>query len=195
MHIYKHKHLSSICIAAVLLFAQGCGKNIKTEEQSTSRSATDTNVLPGRLISDYKGMKENDTVSWYWLKTGFKIDHCRSVKMYPLRNYSLLDNPRAEGKLKEALKEIFNPAETSQNGSIDVGVMAAIVEMKVKPGLFKRFFRTIDDYPFIEVEVVIFEETTKTALFKLCHYKKSEDFDEALKGIIKDLKTFFGKKS
>ena len=193
MHICKH--LLSICIAAVLLFAQGCGKNIKTEEQSASRSSTDTDVLPKRLISDYKGMKENDTVSWYWLKTGFEIDRFRSVKIHPLRNYSHLNNTRAEGKLQDALKEIFGPPETSLHGSIDVEVVAAIVEMKIKPGFFNRFFPAIDDHPHIEVEIIIFEESTKTALFKLCHYKKVEDFDEVLNGIIKDLKTFFRKES
>ena len=193
MHICKH--FLSISIAAALLFGQGCGKKIKTEGKSTPRSTADTNVLPRRLISDYKGMKENDTVSWYWLKTGFKIDLFRSAKIHPLRNYSHLNNTRAEGKLKEALKGIFGTPETSQHGSTDVEVVAAIVEMKAKPGFFKSFFPTIDDYPFIEVEIVIFDETTKTALFKLCHYKKAEDFDEALNGIIKDLRTFFGEKS
>jgi len=122
------------------------------------------------------------------------LNLCKTVKIYPLRNYGQTDYPWAEEKLETVLKEIFNPIEGNQQGKIDIGVMAAIVEMKPKLGIIKRFFPSIDAYPNIEIEIAIFEETSKTILFKLCHFKKAKDFEEALLGIIQDLEVFFSKK-
>lgn len=197
MQIFKQS--IPVCFAMFLIFcAHGCGtakrSDIKNDEQFEYNSEISIYELPKRLISDYSDMQEDDTVSWFWIKTGFGMNLCRTVKIYPMKNYSQTEYPWAEEKLETALKEIFNPIEGNQQGKIDIGVMAAIVEMKPKLGIIKRFFPSIDAYPNIEIEIAIFEETSKTILLKLCHFKKGKDFEEALHGIIQDLEVFFTKK-
>jgi hypothetical protein len=197
---HRCKQLLSICLIIIILFCiHGCGTSkkppVKDADQFATRATAEKDKAPKRLITDYQDMQEHDRLSWYWVKTGFRMNLCQSVKMYPLKNYSQLDYPWAEAKLGKALKEILSPYKTSQAGGVDVGVMAAIVEMKAKPGLLKRFSPSIEDHPYVEVEVVIFEETSKTILFKLCHFKKGDDFKEVLQGLVNDLKAFFAEKA
>jgi hypothetical protein len=185
----------SVFLIILLLCLNGCVKNIKNKPASEKPSTPDMFEFPGRLISDYDGMKESDTVSWVWTKKGFTMQDCKSIKVYPLKNFSHSHSALAEKKLQNTFQEIFNPSSTTQKGNVEAGITVAIVEMKPEKGWFERFSSSIDSNPYIEIEIVMFDENSETVLLKICHSKKSDDFNDALQGIIKDLEFFFKKVS
>jgi hypothetical protein len=172
----------------------GCSSNnVKTKQQIAEHSENNILNLPERLIADYSAMKQNDTVSWIWTKPGFSMDNCRFVKTSPLKNFTGLSHAAAVAEISNVLTNIFS-LQAAEHGNINVGVEAAIVEMKFDRGFFERFSSLIDSYPFIVIELVIFEEKSKTVLFKLCHYTKGDAFVDVLQEMTDDLKTFFAKK-
>jgi hypothetical protein len=189
---FAHYPLSVVFIIFFLCL-NGCVKGIKNKPVSEKPTTPDMFELPHRLISDYDGMKENDTVSWIWTKKGFTMQDCKSIKVYPLKNFSHSYSLLAEKKLEKTFQEIFTPSAINKKGNIAAGIATAIVEMKPEKGFFERFSSSIDSNPYIEIEIVMFDETSKTVLLKLCHSKKSDDFNEALQGIIKDFEKFFNK--
>ncbi len=185
----------SIIFATFFLFLHGCAKETNGKQQPVKHATANMIEMPKRLISDYSGMQEDDTVSWIWMKKGFRLDNCRSFKVYPLKNFSMVDNVLAEKKMQEVLQDIFRVPEAMEGRTVAAGVMAAIVEMKPEKEFVDLFSSSLDSCPHIEIEIVIFDEDSKTILLKLCHSKKSENFDDALQKIVKDIKTFFMKKA
>jgi hypothetical protein len=180
-----------ILLATLMLCVYGCAKNTKKKHASPQLTITAGEELPKRLISDYNGMKETDHVKWIWIKPGFSMESCGTIKIYPLKNFSNTYYPSAEKKLEDALKNIFRQIETKEKGNIEVGAQAAILEMKLKKSFLERFYSSPDQSPCIEVELVLFDEASKSVLLKLCHSKKMDDFTDALHGLIEDLQSFF----
>ena len=182
------------CLALVMCWGTlGCATTKKTAKKEDvevkSQKRVSISEPPRRLLSTYKGMRQDDTVSWVWYKLGFSLKNCTNVKLYPLQNFSRVHHPWAEKKMTEALQELFGPVAGGENAQI--GIRAAIVDMKVKPGILKKYFPGIDDLPSIECELVIFEEKTEKPLFKLIHYKKNKEFEPAFEELLDDLKNFF----
>ncbi len=178
----------------------GCLSSPKSADKTThvaARRSADNSTAqaPRRLITDYSGMKQNNRVSWLWVRPGFKLNTCNQIKIHPLKNYSGTQYRRAEKKLGHAVKEIFGPVQNT-GGRFDAGVTVAITGMTREPGIIKRWFPTIVDHPSVEVEIIIFEEASGTILLKLCHYRKEdEDFRKALRDLIADLKGFFAEQA
>lgn len=189
-----YKYILPVGLIVLYLCACGCTKNIDAPKKFSPPLKPGTLDLPQRLISDYEGMQEDDTVAWVWLRKGFRMEKCKNIKIHPLKNFSLFDSPTAEAEVEKSLQEIFKASKSIENGDIDVGIMAAIVDMKPHKGFLERFSSSIDSTYFIEIEIVVVEEKSKTVLLKLCHFKKAEDFNFAIKGLIQDLKIFFAKK-
>jgi len=193
-HRYFSTRIFSFFIVFVLLTALGCGafrKNDKKDQPVVASRAQATSLdTPKRLINDYRGMQEDYTISWFWLKPGFDMSRCRSVSVHPLKNFSSFEVQDAETLIQETLNGLFKNAAKSGYATLDINVMAAITDIKPKEDRLSRLVPFMDDYPFIEIELVIFEETTKAVLFKLCHYKQDEDIEKAISGLIEDLKTF-----
>ncbi len=191
--------LCILCLTAVVLTTFTACRTTskeptKDQEQYTNKKSS-IQELPKRLISDYSDMQENEIVSWVWVKSGYTFDILRTAKVYPLENYCSVDYPWAEKKLEKALQDLFAPEETGRQEPAALGLKAAIVDMNVKPGIIKRFFPSIDDYPYVEIEIVMFEETSKKIVFTLCHFQKNEDFKNAVDGLINDLTIFFQEKT
>ena len=192
------RQLLCILTAGILLcWAPACGTFNKgilnKQEQFASRQAAD-NESSRTLIPDYSGMKEDDMVSAFWAESGFTMHACRQIKVYPVINYTRVEYPWAEKKLEKALQEIFT-FKGNENARIDAGVIVAIVGIVPKMKLLKRFSPAFDDYPSIEVEIMIIDESTKKPLCKVCHVGRDEkDFKNALDSLVKDLKLFFEKK-
>jgi len=191
-------YLSILVIGVLLCWAPACGTSskgtLKKQEQFALRQSADNESIK-TLIADYNGMKEDDTVSAFWAESGFTVHACRQIKVYPVVNYTQVEYPWAEQMLEKAVQEIFASHKGNEAARIDAGVMVAIVGVVPKLSLLKRFSPSFGDYPSIEVEMVLIEESTKKPLLKVCHAGKDEkDFKKALDVLAKDLKLFFEKK-
>ena len=116
----------------------------------------------------------------------------KTEQVSPLKNYSHLDYPWLENKIATAMNEIFSQFNNSRKDGLDVTVETAIVDVFPEPGIIKDLFPSIDDYPYIEIEMVIYETHSKAELFKLCHFQKGEAFEEVLQTFIDDLEAVFG---
>jgi len=181
--------LFAVCSAILLMFC--CGGCVKNTVSPSSPEEARLFEEPKRLIVDYSNMKEDDTVAWYWVKPGFQIGSYRSAKLYPLKNYTQFEHVGTEERIQGVLQEIFSQSKNVSQSGTDIGIIAAIVDMKHKRGLIERLNSSIDVNPFIEIEIIIIEESSQKVLFKLTHFKKAEDLKDALNGITNDLIKFF----
>jgi hypothetical protein len=145
---------------------------------------------PKRLIDDYRGMQEHEKVYWQWMSPGVELRQCRTANISPLFNYSNFDYAWAEAEIERTIGKIFSEL-CDAGSSLDIGVTAAIVDMKPKRGTFKRMFFLEEEYPFIEVEIVIVETATESVLAKICHASKGKSLKEAVDRMVNDLGGFF----
>jgi len=96
--------------------------------------------------------------------------------------------------LEEQLQDIFQVRKGTDRASIDAGVLAAVVALKPKTELMKRFSPSFDDIPSITVELIIVDEATKKPLCKICHSSKDKEFSKALENLVRDLQLFVSRK-
>ena len=107
--------LKIVLAALIVSFAGGCMFFRQPKRQDTDKSFNEFKQLdtaaideaPQLLIADYRDMKEDDTVSWVWVKPGFEIGLCRSFEIAPVINASPFAYPWAEEKIAQWLKKIF----------------------------------------------------------------------------------------
>ena len=180
-----------IALFSVFFLMSGCGRGLNSPESPSPGEEARLFEIPKRLISNYGNMKESETVSWYWIKPGFEIDSSRSVKLHPLKNFTSREHTESEESIQSVLKEIFRPNQKRSESGMDIGMMAAIVDLKLKKGLIERFTSSIERNPFIEIELIIIDENSQKPLLKLAHFKKAEELEQALHGLTNDLKEFF----
>jgi hypothetical protein len=136
-------------------------------------------------------MKEDDTVSWVWVKPGFEIGLCRSFEIAPVVNASPFAYPWAEDKIAQWLKKIFVPAKGP--GTLDAEVKCAIIDMRPRKKIVSRLLPFEEDFVYIEMQLVILDKNSKEILCKLIHGKRTEDFKTAVEGMMKDVEQYFAK--
>jgi len=173
-------------ITALVWASLGCGFSRKTQgtAQDEYKTLRDSPIFtkPKTLISDYERMKENSIVSWLWVKPGFDLKQCKSATILPVKNYSRVSFPWAQKKLAEELKTVFSSCGT-KTGTLNLGITTAIIDLIPERKFFNRSI-----IPKISVELILFDQDTKTIYCRISHYYKAEEFKDALNGLIDDLK-------
>jgi len=194
----KKLRIITCCIFITLLSGYAGCRSTQQEKlphdgQFTQRRSGDNDTLM-TLIPDYSGMKEDNAVAAVWTEEGFGLGQCRQIKVYPVLNYSQVDYPWVQKKLETQLQEIFQVRKGAERASIEAGVLAAVVALKPKTELLKRFSPSFDDIPSLTVELIIIDEATKKPLCKICHSGKDKEFSKALDNLLRDLQLFVSKK-
>lgn len=179
-----------LCLAAC---SSGPQKK-KTSGVDAGVVATSDNVTMQRLILDYVGMKEDDTVSWTWIDSAFKLNDCAAVSLQPVLNYSTIEYPWVQQQIETSLTSTLDSHKKTASNGKTVLVTAAITGMHGKPGFIKRFSPSYEDAPSVELELTIVDATSKRELVKICHMARAEDLPQALEKLLKDVTAFLDKK-
>ncbi len=188
----------SIYIILSVVFLNSCipfFKSKNTQDRATYDSfQKQANTIgveePKLLITAYRDMRQDDTVSWVWFKPGFQLSDCRSVEILPVLNYSSFKYPWAEEKIYSGLKKIFTFENKKDTGSIDAEVTAAIIDMKPKKKFMARLTPFEEDTTSIEMQMIIVDKNSKSIVCKIAHGRRSEDFKDAVDLMIKDIEQF-----
>ena len=181
----KFLHILCTCMAALPLVCGACRSSGQiTADQEQFVRPQKFALSTERLITDYDGMQQQDDIAWLWIKPGFDITRLHSARALEIRNLSVTEYPWAVQTLDAALQQLFSGSDTS------LTVAPAIVDLMPEARFFDRLFPTIIDYPYIEIELVFFEQNSHTILCKLCHFAKAEEFPDALQQLIADLQAF-----
>jgi len=188
-------------IAAVLIVSgvSGCLFFRQPKKQDAAKSFNEFKMLdrsgkdetPQLLIADYRDMKEDDTVSWVWVKSGFEPGLCRSFEIAPVTNTSPFAYPWAEEKITQWLKKIFTAAKAE--GAIDAQIKCAIIDMRPRKKLVSRLLPFEEDFIYVEIQLVISDRNSQDLLCKLIHGKRTEDFKSAVDDMMKDVARYFKK--
>ncbi len=193
-----HAGVFSIYVVLFLLFMNGCVPFLKSKntKDSTSYNKFQKQAAaagieePKLLITAYRDMKQDDAVSWVWLKPSFQLSDCRSVEVLPVLNYSSFKYHWAEEKIYTGLKKIFTSENKKDTGSIDAEVTAAIIDMKPKKKLIARLTPFEEDTTSIEMQMIIVDKNSKSIVCKIAHGRRSEDFKDSVDLMIKDIEQF-----
>jgi len=185
------QYLIIFLISIVLSLFYGCVFSRKSKPKKENEFVQNQTVQiyskPKTLISDYKRMKENNIVSWLWIKPGFDLNGCANIKVLPIVNYSNVKSKRAEKILNQELDKLYS-SYNSGTGTMDLEISVAIIDLIPKKRIFKS-----NIIPKIAVELIFFDKNTKTVCCMISHYKKAKEFKGALDGLISDLKNLSDK--
>jgi hypothetical protein len=199
-HFVQGSFLKIVLAALILSSAGGCmffrqpkrqdGTQQFNKFKQLDRAALDES--PPLLITDYRDMKEDDTVAWVWEKPGFELGLCRSFEIAPVINTSSFKYPWAEEKVTQGLKKIFTAAAKGQ-GSIEAEIKCAIIDMRPRKKIVSRLLPFEEDFIYIEMQLIIIDKNTKEILCKLIHGKRTEDFKTSVDDMMKDVGRYFQK--
>jgi len=186
-------------ICCLLLIFPGCmlikkitgAKENKSFNKFTKQSAVSIDEEPKQLITNYQDMKENELVSWVWVQPGFEVARCQPIEIAPVANYSAFTYPWAEERISASLQKMFGSLKNNNAGSCAVVVQAAIVDMKPQKKIISRLLPFEEDYTYIEIQIVIVDKNSQELLCKLSHGKRSENFKDAVDGMMANVATFF----
>ena len=142
------------------------------------------------LISDYSGMVETDSVAAAWVDQGFSLKKCRQLQEVSVLNYSKQDIPRVQQLLQKDIETLLRSKINAEHGVMNVQVHVAIIAVRQKTGLLKRFSPQFDDIPSLTIEMIVIDAETKKTLCKLCHFAKDEKFTRAYDALLRDLRRF-----
>jgi len=146
---------------------------------------------PERIIRNFNDMREHEIVSWAWIRRGFMLKNCRTITIEPLLDACRPQEPSVSRRIKEGLESIFKD-QSSQSGELSVKVSAALLEVKHKPGWIKKWFTDFDEFPYIEMELLISEAETGLPLVKIVHFRRdTKSLDAAVSNILDDFRMFF----
>ena len=178
-------------LAIIISLSYGCGFSRKSKPAKEKDFAQNQTVkiysTPKTLISDYNRMQEHNIVSWLWIRPGFNLNDCENIKVLQIVNYSKVKYEWAESKLGQDLDKVFSSFK-SASGTMDLEISTAIIDLIPKKRIFKSNIT-----PKIAVELIIFDKNTKTVCCRISHYKKNDEFKDALNGLISDLKNLSDK--
>lgn len=147
--------------------------------------------MPERIIHEFGDMQEHDIVSWAWIRRGFTLSNCRSLKLEPVMDSSQNPNPAVVNRIENNLNETFKDC-INQKGELELIVRANVLDVKVKPGLIKSWFAGFDSMPYIELEIIISDSTTGLPLVKVIHFSRDKkSLKTAVTNILGDLRQFF----
>ena len=128
-------NLPVISTALVLL----CFLAIFTGCSGKSKIPNEINYIPERLIQEYSDMRENEFVSWAWIRRGFALRNCRSITFEPVIDSSRIPNPAAVQRFEKGLHALFE-VYNNENGEHDINIQSAVIDVKSNPGRIKKIF-------------------------------------------------------
>lgn len=160
---------------------------------TVSPSIPAVSYMPERIIRDFSDMREDETVARAWIRRGFTLNGCRSITIEPVVDASMNTHPRTARAIETGLNAIFKN-RSSERGSLSVSVRTALLDVKTEPGRIRKWFSDIDDFAYIELELVITDTQTGLPLLKLIHFSRDmKSLSAATKHILEDLGMFFDK--
>jgi len=188
-----------VWICCVLLIFPGCmlikktigAKEKKSFNKFTKQSLVSVDEEPKQLITNFQDMKENELVSWVWVQPGFEVTRCQTIDIAPVKNYSTFTYPWAEERIASSLQKMFGSLKNNNAGSCAVEVRAAIVDMKPQKKIISRLLPFEEDYTYIEIQIVIVDKSSQELLCKLSHGRRSENFKDAVEGMMANVEKFF----
>jgi len=188
-----------VWICCVLLIFPGCmlikktigAKEKKSFNKFTKQSLVSVDEEPKQLITNFQDMKENELVSWVWVQPGFEVTRCQTIDIAPVKNYSTFTYPWAEERIASSLQKMFGSLKKNNAGSCAVEVRAAIVDMKPQKKIISRLLPFEEDYTYIEIQIVIVDKSSQELLCKLSHGRRSENFKDAVEGMMANVEKFF----
>lgn len=183
----------SILLCLCLLSCRSGPQGKKASQADAFNARGSDNQTVQRLIQDYAGMKEYDTVSWAWIDPAFRLDDYGAVSLQPILNFSTIEYPQAQKQIETALTDALAARKTTAERGKPLAVTAAITGMQGKPGLIKRFSPSYEDMPSIELEIIIAEAESKRVLAKICHMARAEDLPRAMDQLLQDVTAFLNK--
>ena len=181
-----------LCLCLISCRSGPQGKKVSPADAFKERASDNQTVQ--RLIQDYAGMKEDDTVSWAWIDPAFRLDDYGAVNLQPVLNFSKIEYPQAQKQIETSLTDALAARKKTAEKGKALVVTAAITGMQIKPGLMKRFSPSYEDRPSIELEIIIAEAESKRVVAKICHMARAEDLPQALDKVIQDVTAFLNKK-
>jgi len=173
-----------VILSFLYLAAEGC-----TGKPSVPAVA----YMPERIISDLSDLREDETVARAWVRRGFTLDSCRSITIEPVIDASMEQHPETARAIEKGLNDIFKD-RTSASGTLNVSVRTALLDVKTEPGSILKWFSDIDEFAYIELELLISDTQTGLPLLKLIHFSRDKkSLAGALDCILDDLGVFFSK--
>lgn len=148
---------------------------------------------PTRLIDNYSSMVEEEEVNWAWLKFDVRFGNYRSITIKPFQNLSFMDDQNISERLYKELTGWFKESgiEVSDNGEIICE--GAVVELIIERGFFKKvnpLYERENDF-YLEVELVIKEDTTQNTICKIRHGAVGNDIEIIIKRLQAGLFRYF----
>lgn len=193
----KNRKLIQIFLwsAGILVCAALCACSTKHTDHGQASAAggqleIQDNESMMTLIPDYSGMVETDSVAAAWVEQGFSLKRCRKIEGVSVLNYSHQDITRVQQSLQKDLETLLGAKIDAEHGVINAQVVAAIIAVRQKTDLLKRFSPQFDDIPSLTIEMIIIDAETKKTLCKLCHSAKNEKFARAYDAVLSDLRRF-----
>jgi hypothetical protein len=188
-----------VWICCLVLIFPGCMliKKVTGEKENTSfnkftkQSAASIDEVPKQLITNFQDMKENELVSWVWMQPGFEVTRCQSIEVAPVLNYSAFTYPWAEAKILSSLQKTFSAMKKDAGGSYAVEVKSAIIDMRPQKKMISRLLPFEEDFLYMEIQLVIVDKNSQEPLCKIAHGKRSENFKEAVEGMMANVEAFF----
>ncbi len=148
-------------------------------------------IMPDRIIDKFSDMQEHEIISWLWVRRGFALENCRSIDVKPLTDSSKTPQKAAVKRIQQGLNDIFSE-RVNENGELDVIVWTNIIDTKAKPGRIKSWFTNFDDFPYVELEIVITDSNTGLALVKIIHFRRNnKSLKITVTDMLGDLRQFF----
>ena len=108
----------------------------------------------------------------------------------PVKNHSAFTYPWAEEKIGSSLQKMSGSLKNNSAGSCAVEVKSAIVDMKPQKKIMSRLLPFEEDFTYIEMQLVIVDKNSQELLCKLSHGKRSENFKDAVEGMMANVETF-----
>jgi len=188
-----------VWMCCLLLVSPGCmlfkkitgAKEKKSFNKYTKQSSVLIDEEPKQLITTFQDMRENELVSWVWVQPGFEVTRCQSIEVAPVLNYSAFTYPWAEQKILSSLQKTFSAMKNDTAGSCAVEVKSAIIDMRPQKKLISRLLPFEEDFMYIEIQLVIVDKNSQEPLCKIGHGKRSENFKDAVEGMMANVETFF----
>ncbi len=201
MHRRSLIRTAAVTAAAAVIAASGCAHRESAEQPRTGAAVQEAPVNPAvpagtRLISDYSGMKQHEVVAWLWTQRGFSLSSYGTITVSPAENTSGIDSGDAPKQITEALQKALGAVERDPASARGLDVRSAVVDITPEPGFFRGWFPEIDDYPRIEVEIVMTDTASGAVQCKICHYTKDEkSLKKALNKAVRDIEHIIGQLS
>jgi hypothetical protein len=171
-----------LLLMVLVIAASGC----------TARLSSVPTRLPDRIIREFRDMQEHDIVTRVWVRSGFSFKNCRSITVQPVTDVSLNQQPWVAHHIEAWLHEIVNHQTRAEAGLLNVTIYTAVLDTRPDRGRIKGWFSEIDEFPYIEIEMLFADGDTGLPLAKIIHYSRDRKLlSTAVADLLSDLERFF----